>query len=261
MTRRLLLLGAALCTAVVLPAQPGSCSGAECPSAVQKVYPEKGPAEEKIEKALDSPTAMEFVETPMLEIIEFLKKLHAIEIQIDRRALDDVGVGVDTPITRNLKGISLRSALQLILRDMELTYLVKDEVLLITTREMVENSSLMMTKVYPVGDLLGLYDGGSGVAGDFGLLIKTITTSICPDSWEDMGGPGSVSVAPFEGVDALVVMQTYEIHRQVTALLMNLRKAASDNCQAAAAQPSTADTGPQTCHGGRRCLARLRRCR
>ncbi len=74
---------------------------------------------------------MEFIETPLQDVIDFLKDFHQIEIQIDQKSLDDVGIGTDTPITRNLKGITLRSALRLLLRDLDLTYLIRDEVLLI----------------------------------------------------------------------------------------------------------------------------------
>jgi len=34
---------------------------------------------------------LEFIETPLQDVIDFLKETHKIEIQIDRRALDDVG--------------------------------------------------------------------------------------------------------------------------------------------------------------------------
>ena len=50
-----------------------------------------------------------------------------------------MGIGTDTPVTKNLKGITLRSALRLMLRELSLTYIIKDEVLLITTPEEAES--------------------------------------------------------------------------------------------------------------------------
>ena len=97
-----------------------------------------GPAEKKITAALKSPTQVDFIETPLQDVIDFLKDYHGIEIQIDTKALNDVGIDPTTPITKNLKGISLRSALKLILREFELTYVIQDEVLLITTPEEAE---------------------------------------------------------------------------------------------------------------------------
>lgn len=112
----------------------------------------KGSAEKKIEDALKSPTQLEFIETPLQDVIDYLKDMHKIEIQIDSKALGDVGIGTDSPVTKNLKGISLRSALRLMLHELGLTYLIKDEVLLITTPEEAENQ--LTTKVYPVADLV-----------------------------------------------------------------------------------------------------------
>ncbi|NQU24828.1 MAG: VWA domain-containing protein [Candidatus Nealsonbacteria bacterium] len=110
------------------------------------------PAERKILEALDSPTQIEFIETPLRDLFDYLEDFHDIEIEIDERALNAVGLNAGIPITRHLKGISLRSALRLILRELDLTYTVRDEVLLITTPEEIEH--LMTTKVYPVVELV-----------------------------------------------------------------------------------------------------------
>jgi tetratricopeptide (TPR) repeat protein len=135
---------------------------------------ERNPAERRIESALRSPTQLEFIDTPLRDVIEYLKDYHQIEIQIDQRALDDVAITTDTPVTRNLKGISLKSALRLLLRELDLQYIIQDEVLLITTPEVAD--TLLITKVYPVADLVlpiraldmsGMFGGmgGGGMGG------------------------------------------------------------------------------------------------
>ncbi len=78
----------------------------------------QGPAEKKITAALKSPTQLEFIETPLQDVIDYLKDYHGIEIQLDTKALNDVGIDPTTPVTKNLKGISLRSALRLMLREL-----------------------------------------------------------------------------------------------------------------------------------------------
>ena len=112
----------------------------------------QGSAEEQIFAALSQSTTLEFIDTPLRDVIDYLKDLHGIEIQIDYRALEEVGIGPDAPVTRNLKGITLRSALKLMLRELDLTYTVQDEVLLITTQEVVAEH--LTAKVYPVADLV-----------------------------------------------------------------------------------------------------------
>ncbi len=110
------------------------------------------PAEKKIREALESPTRMEFTEMPLIDAISFLKDFHGIEIQLDSRALEDAGVGSDTPVSRNVNGISLKSALRLMLSELDLTYIIKDEVMLITTKDKADTE--LVTKAYPVADLV-----------------------------------------------------------------------------------------------------------
>ncbi len=98
--------------------------------------------EMRIEAALDESTTQEFVETPLVDVVDHLKHLHDIEIQLDERALDDVGIGTNTPVTHDLKGISLRSALRLVLRELDLVQTLRDEVLSVSTPAEVQAGSV-----------------------------------------------------------------------------------------------------------------------
>ncbi|MFM8282895.1 MAG: hypothetical protein ACKOCW_04975, partial [Planctomycetaceae bacterium] len=136
-----------------------------------------GSAEEKIYDALDKPVeSLEFTESSLQDVISQLQDSQGIPIQIDTKALDEAGFDKDAPdVTRNLSGVSLRSALRLILGDLDMTYLVKDEVLLITTKEKAAES--LIVKVYPVGDLVmplnatgvNPFAGGGGMGGMGGM--------------------------------------------------------------------------------------------
>ena len=91
---------------------------------------------ERVREALDQPTRMEFVDIPLQDAVNFLKDFHQIEIQLDNRALEGAGVGSDTPISRNLEWhCALKSALRILLSDLDLAYVVQDDVLLITTQD------------------------------------------------------------------------------------------------------------------------------
>ncbi len=111
-----------------------------------------GPNETKILAALDEPTELDFAEQPLTDVVDYLKQRHGIEIQLDQKALSDTGLGSDLPVTRAIKGISLRSALKLLLSELDLTYVIRNEVLLITSRTEAEN--MLGTRVYPVADLV-----------------------------------------------------------------------------------------------------------
>jgi tetratricopeptide (TPR) repeat protein len=177
-------------------------------------------ARAKIEAELREPTQLEFVETPLTDVIDYLKERHKIEIQLDRRALSDVGIGTDTPVTRNLQGVSLKSALRLMLRELELTYIIKDGVVLITTPERAESE--LETRIYPVGDLVLPSGSTDGSQADFDSLIDLITSTIKPTSWDEVGGPGSIK--PFATNMTVTLSQTQEVHEEIEALLERLRQ-------------------------------------
>lgn len=92
------------------------------------------PLETNIRAALDQKTDLDLVEQPLSAVIDYLKQRHGVEIQLDYKALNEAGIGSDVPITHNVKGITLRSALKLLLSDLDLTYVIHNGVLTITTK-------------------------------------------------------------------------------------------------------------------------------
>jgi hypothetical protein len=96
------------------------------------------PREASIRAALDQVTDVKFIEKPFSGVFDDLKQRHGIEIQLDTRALDDASIPRDTPVTRSIKGVTLRSALNLLLDDLDLTYVVQNGVLMITTKEQAQ---------------------------------------------------------------------------------------------------------------------------
>jgi hypothetical protein len=93
------------------------------------------PREASIRAALDQVTDVDFTEKPFSGVIDDLKQRHGIEIELDTRALDNASIPRDTPVTRSINGVTLRSALNLLLDNLDLTYVVQNGVLMITTKE------------------------------------------------------------------------------------------------------------------------------
>ena len=58
-------------------------------------------------------------------------------------ALKEAGISENTPITKHFKGISLRSGLKLLLDELQLKYVIHNEVLLITSPEKAEQRGLL----------------------------------------------------------------------------------------------------------------------
>ena len=99
--------------------------------------------------------------------------MHKIGIWIDKQALQDEGINADTQVSLTISGISLRSALRLLLEPLALTYIIEDEVMKITTQTKADEK--MSTRVYPVADLVvpimppmmmgGMMGGRGGMMG------------------------------------------------------------------------------------------------
>jgi len=158
------------------------------------------PSEKRIREALESPTRMEFIEMPLQDAVSYLKDYHDIEIQLNHRALEDAGVGSDTPMTLTVNGITLRSGLRLLLGEHDLTYIIKDEVLMITTQDEAETE--LVTKAYPVADLVipirsprgmmggGMMGGGMMGGGMMGGMGGGMTGGMGGGMMGGMGGMG-----------------------------------------------------------------------
>lgn len=201
--------------------------------AADAVQPRWKPNEAKILAALDQKTELEFVDQPLSDVVDYLKQRHEIEIQLDHKALTDSGIGTDTPVTKNVKGISLESALELVLREMDMTYVVCDEVMYLTTKSAAEY--LLSTRTYPVADLIAREDGAA-LGDDYQSLIELITTSVGPKTWDEVGGAGSIQ--EFRNARAIVISQTFAVHRQVERLLSSVRAVREAQ---AAAEPKQAE--------------------
>jgi hypothetical protein len=183
----------------------------------------------RIETALASTTQLEFTDAPLADVIDYLKSTLNIEIQLDRRVLEDVNITSDTPVTINVKGVTLESALRLMLRNMqpELTYMIKNEVLLITTPDIANEE--LETKLYPVGDLVTCRDEHDAPWDDYDSLIDVITSTIKPTTWDTVGAPGSITGNTFGTAKILVVAQTSEVHQELVDLLGKIREIAKSN--------------------------------
>jgi len=131
-------------------------------------------SEQRIAQALDREMKpWDYLDQPLKDVIDDIAFNENIPIVLNAKALEDLGVDTSQPITRNLKGITLRSGLRLLLKELELTYIIKDEVLQITTLD--DADAQLITKVYPVGDLVipvisggggfGIGGGGGGFGG------------------------------------------------------------------------------------------------
>lgn len=193
--------------------------------------------EQRIRAALEQPCELDYMEKSLADVVQDLSEKHKINVRLRNRELEAIGLDAKTAVSIHVNDISLRSALALMLDDLELTWAIRHEVLLITSKE--EAESLLTTKVYDVKDLVYrdpteeeksslVYSAlPDATFADFDGLIQVITSTIEPDSWDEAGGPGSVDGIEYSDKAVLVFRQTEQVHQKVAALLEMLRKVPS----------------------------------
>ncbi|MEO8493816.1 MAG: hypothetical protein ABI614_02010 [Planctomycetota bacterium] len=259
------------------------------------------PVEMEIQNTLKKPVNVNFNNRPLKEVLDTLASLSGVNIYADPQGLAAEGVTSDTPVNITLtQDISLRSALNLILEPLRLSYVIQNEVLRITSEQLRDSN--VHPRVYNVADLVipipnfipgyniglpsaireahnslgyggaiqpvsmapltiaasdmqgggptsasalaqmnsygGLPQGsrsrpsqtlgygpgsmGGAALADFDTLIQLITSTIKPDTWDEVGGPGAIE--PFPTNLSLVISQTQDVHEQIADLLEQLRR-------------------------------------
>jgi hypothetical protein len=108
---------------------------------------------------------LHFADAPLEEVAAFVQETYGIPVQLDTQSLEEIGIDPQEPVTVSLNGISLRSAVRYMLKQLGLTFIIQNEVLLITTQEAAE--AQLVTCVYDVRGLV--HRTRSGV--DFDSLI------------------------------------------------------------------------------------------
>ena len=192
-------------------------------------------ARSRIETALSRTIEMKYKQTPLNEIVDDLAKRLAIPIRVDQLALGELGINGNMPVsisvTNGTAGHRLHSALKRI--DQELTFIIDEEILIVTTEEVASERLEIM--IYPVLDLVERTGNPNGIKNlDFDTVIQIITTTVGPDSWEEAGGAGRVS--EYESLAALVVAQTDDVHQDTLALLTELRRIEAERAKSDAAK-------------------------
>ncbi|QDT68162.1 outer membrane porin HofQ [Planctomycetes bacterium MalM25] len=111
------------------------------------------PREQEIERRLETPVQMNYTDRPLAEVMDSLSRMAGVDIYLDPRGLNEEGVSTDTPVTLNLNDeISLKSALNLILSQFDLAYVIRDEVLKITSTSLRDGE--VFADTYYVADLV-----------------------------------------------------------------------------------------------------------
>lgn len=179
----------------------------------------------KIREILLQPTEFQYLDTPLGDVVSDLEMRHKLNIELDMEALAADGKGSDLPITKTLKDVTLESGLRLILEGQGLTYLIKNDVLLLTTKTAASAPENLSTRLYQVHDLVVAPNDPTALKPDFDSLIELLTNTIRQQDWMDNGGTiGFIHSFRGPGILALVATHDEQGHREIEQLLKMLRE-------------------------------------
>ena len=164
-------------------------------------------AEQAIQRKLSSKVNIKFRNRPLGEVLSDLSLMSGVPIVIDDRALSSVRVTTELPVTLQLQDpIMLGSALNLILEQNELAHMIKNDVLMITTRQVKESN--VFTKTYRVTDLVtpipnfvsGYEDGLAGaLRAAYQMTQPQADVQLVPVSMTDLGTNMAAAMSPMSG--------------------------------------------------------------
>jgi hypothetical protein len=108
----------------------------------------------KLAEALNRRINIEFDNVPLKDVAAHLTRETGVTFHVMHKKLEEASLSLDTPITSNFRNIRLSTWLELALKELELAYVEKDDLIVITTPEDAESE--LQIRVYDCRDLLAM---------------------------------------------------------------------------------------------------------
>jgi hypothetical protein len=172
-------------------------------------------AEAKMLKALKTPLNIDLQDSTLEAVLDHLQTTSGVSIVVPKSVLEQKGIRNLSPVSIRLKGVTMRTILKKVLSDFDLTFVVREDALVVATDEQVRE--LLSTRVYPIADLLpmlGVDVNPKLTQGKFlehlrdiiGVIVDLIDTT----SWWLNGGRGEIAFDT--EYMSLVITQTEDVH-------------------------------------------------
>jgi hypothetical protein len=220
-------------------ATPAATAGAPNDSGASQ--PGMSHSVEAIKRALKEQVTLNLGRVSLKEALDYIGDKFKIEVQLDGNAIRDVAIDpTATPVDLTIKNVALRSALDLTLSPFNLTYVIKDEVLLVTSKD--KAATMLETRLYDVRDIVVRIvregENHSEIV-TFDPLMDAVRMTVNPQTWDTNGGPCSLMSFNSNGICGLIVVQTFHGQEQVENLLTQLRRLKPAPEPETPAQPKT----------------------
>ena len=171
----------------------------------------------RFEEVMSQKVSYHFPQIPLEDVARQLSEDASFPIKLDRVAMEELGLTADVPVTGAFQDISLRSALKQLLRELDFTYSLQNEALLITSVDAAQER--LRPRIYWL-EATGL------PRGDFDDIIQCIESNIYPEIWHSLGG--NANMFPLQTGEgnrpSLLVSAPDEAHERIESLFDALRQ-------------------------------------
>jgi len=163
--------------------------------------------ERRLVTALEQAGDFVFYEVPLEEALVYLQEMYEVRLLLDHKAIEEVGVDRHTEVTLERKGLSLRTGLTSLLEGLELTFIVREDAIHITTQAAV--TARPARRVYDLSSHQMLVDNSSEP------LVSAVNEALLIED---------VLLVPVQ--DQLIVVGDEQVHYEAARLLtlLNVRK-------------------------------------
>ncbi len=178
----------------------------------------KEQAPNPVEKALAATMSADFQDTPLRDVIQFLKETTGVPIYIASAKLEETGLSDDVPVSISAENLPMITVLEMILEPLDLAVVDYENRILITSADAA--SSTLDSRIY---DVSAIQRAAGEVVGDSitsDELIELITKLVEPTNWSAVGGPGEITRLG----EKIVILQDHHSHRQIEKLLRKMAR-------------------------------------
>ncbi|KLU05152.1 putative signal peptide protein [Rhodopirellula islandica] len=170
---------------------------------------------ETMESDLNQTVSIESDDMPLDEAVASLQEQLHHRIVLDVFAMEGEGLSADIPVNIHAKETSFRSVMNRMLRDQNMTFQFEDNVWVVTTVTAAEERPLHRIH----------YLEATGLTKSISEAMQLIQTSIDPESWETLGGMGTMAPLPTGGSNrpGILISTTFATHLKIEALFDALR--------------------------------------
>lgn len=160
--------------------------------------------------ALAKQAEVDFSGSPLRAAIDQLQSESGVPIVVNLRELEPVSIDPDTPIYLSAKG-SLREILRRIGEPLELTYIITESAIELTTRDHANESPSL--RFYDLSYVLPNSANASAV-------VQALQNSVDPNSWTSAGGTSVITLVG----SMMIVSAPDSTQQHVEVMLINLSK-------------------------------------